>query len=135
MIKITEAQWSIMELLWESCEPMTVSQICRALEEKKNIVWKANTVNTQLMRLAEHGVVTWRAEEETTAEIQRSSKLPKAFYPLVDRDTCRRQEEQSFLDKMYQGSVKMMIASFIKDDKLSAEELDEIRRLLDEERE
>jgi len=53
----------------------------------------------------------------------------------VDRDTCRRQEERSFLDKMYQGSVKMMIASFIKDEKLSAEELEEIRQLLDAEKE
>ena len=123
MIKITEAQWSIMELLWESSEPMTVSQICKTLKEQKNIAWKANTVNTQLTRLAEHVVVAW------------GESAPKAFYPLVDRDTCRRQEEQSFLDKMYQGSVKMMIASFIKDEKLSAAELDEIRKLLDEERE
>ncbi|MBQ6949188.1 MAG: BlaI/MecI/CopY family transcriptional regulator [Firmicutes bacterium] len=122
MIKITEAQWSIMELLWESDSSMTVSQICRTLEEEKGIVWKANTVNTQLTRLEEHGVVA------------HGDNAPKAFYPLVDRDTCRRQEERSFLDKMYQGSVKMMIASFIKDEKLTAEELDEIRKLLEDER-
>ena len=123
MIKITEAQWSIMELLWENDSPLTVSQICKALEEEKGIVWKANTVNTQLTRLEEHGVVA------------HGDNAPKAFYPLVDRDTCRRQEERSFLDKMYQGSVKMMIASFIKDEKLSAEELEEIRQLLDAEKE
>jgi len=123
MIKITEAQWSIMELLWENDSPMTVSQICRTLEEEKGIVWKANTVNTQLTRLEEHGVVA------------HGDNTPKAFYPLVDRDTCRRQEERSFLDKMYQGSVKMMIASFIKDEKLSAEELEEIRQLMDAEKE
>ena len=135
MIKITEAQWSIMELLWESSEPMTVSQICKALKEEKGIIWKANTVNTQLTRLEEHGVV---AHSDGTGEAgteAKSTKTPKAFYPLVDRDTCRRQEEQSFLDKMYQGSVKMMIASFIKDEKLSTAELDEIRRMLEEERE
>ena len=135
MIKITEAQWSIMELLWESDDPMTVSQICRALDEEKGILWKANTVNTQLTRLEEHGVVAHGDDLCEGTLSTKSAKGPKAFYPLVDRDTCRRQEEQSFLDKMYQGSVKMMIASFIKDDKLSAEELDEIRRLLDEERE
>lgn len=121
MIRITEAQWSIMELLWDSRQPLTVSQICQLLEEEKNITWKKNTVNTQLMRLAEHGAVDYN---ETT---------PKTFYPLVDRDTCRRQEEKSFLDKMYQGSVKMMIASFLKEDKLSPEELAEIRQLLEEE--
>ena len=127
MIKITEAQWSIMELLWNSSEPMTVSQICRKLEEEKKIVWKANTVNTQLMRLSDYGVVAWNEGASKTT--------PKAFYPLVDRDTCRRQEEQSFLDKMYHGSVKMMIASFLQDDKLSAQELEEIRQMLDEEKE
>ena len=122
MIKITEAQWSIMELLWENGEPMTVSQICRKLEEDKGIIWKANTVNTQLTRLEENGVVA------------HNDGWPKTFCSMVDRDTCRRQEERSFLDKMYQGSVKMMIASFIKDEKLSAEELDEIRKLLEDER-
>lgn len=134
MIKITEAQWSIMELLWESNTPMTVSQICRKLEEEKEIVWKANTVNTQLTRLEEHGVVAHGDGAGEVGESKKSLKTPKAFYPLVDRDTCRRQEERSFLDKMYQGSVKMMIASFIKDEKLSAEELDEIRKMLEEER-
>nr|WP_205842237.1 BlaI/MecI/CopY family transcriptional regulator [Natranaerobius trueperi] len=54
------------------------------------------------------------------------------YYPMLSREECRITETETFLEKVYNGSVSMLVANFIKQDKLSQEEINELKKLLDD---
>jgi BlaI family penicillinase repressor len=51
--------------------------------------------------------------------------------PLYTRDEVRVSEARSFLDKMYDGSLKMLVTSFINTKAVSNQELAELKRLIE----
>lgn len=59
-------------------------------------------------------------------------RSPHVYRALVSREACEKQERQSFLERVYQGSVSRMVASFVKDSDLKPEEVKELRKILDE---
>ena len=113
--RISESEWTLMELLWQ--EEMTQPQLAEKLGKK----WNKNTVHTFLTRLCAKGFL--QVDKE---------RSPHVYRAIVSRETCEKQERQSFLERVYQGNVKNMVASFVKDRQLSAGEAEELRKLLDE---
>ncbi len=116
---IAESEWSIMEALWESA-PQTASEITKALRPTTN--WAENTVRTLLTRLVEKGALK-------TAE---NASGTRTFLPAVKRETCVRAESQSFLDRIFGGAAKPLLVHFAQNSKLTAEEVKELKRLLDQ---
>ncbi len=59
----------------------------------------------------------------------------KAFLytPLVSEEEFKADVSKSFLKKVFNGSLNLMVASFIKEQKMTKEEIDSLRKLLDEE--
>lgn len=113
---ISESEWQLMELLWRE-GPLTQPQMMKLLGAK----WNKNTVHTFLGRLTEKGYL--RVEKDAS---------PHRYFAVAPREDCVRQEEKSFLERVYQGSVCRMVASFVRDSELTKEEAEELRRLLDE---
>ena len=113
--KISESEWTLMELLWQ--EEMTQPQLAARLGQK----WNKNTVHTFLTRLCAKGFL----------EVDKEHS-PHVYRAVVPRETCEKQERQSFLQRVYQGNVGNMVASFVRDSQLSAEEAGKLRRILDE---
>lgn len=113
--RISESEWILMELLWQ--EERTQPQLMAELGKK----WNKNTIHTFLARLCAKGCV--EVDKERT---------PHVYSALVSREACEKQERQNFLQRVYQGNVGRMVASFVKDDQLTAREAQELRRLLDE---
>jgi len=54
------------------------------------------------------------------------------YYPLVTEAECAKAERRSFLQRVYGGSPKPMLAHFLKEAELSEEEIKELKRILDE---
>jgi len=90
---------------------------CRQVGQRK-----PKTIQTLISRLAAKGAI--KAEKTET----------KAFLysPLVGRDEYRANVGKSFLQKVYDGSLNLMVSSFIKGCKISPAELEELKKLLDE---
>lgn len=118
--QISESELEVMKILWELGRA-TSSQIVDRL--KNTTKWKPKTIQTLIARLAAKGAI--RAQKTET----------KAFLysPLVSQSEYRAYASQSFLQKVYNGSLNLMIASFIKDQKISPAEIDSLKKLLDEE--
>lgn len=112
--KISDSEWKIMEILWEK-GTATQSDIMDGLDVK----WSKNTVYTFLSRL-EHKCMV------------ESSGSPKEFRAAVKREDCVEQEQESFLNKIYHGSAGKMVTAFVEEGKLTAEEVEELKRLLKE---
>jgi BlaI family transcriptional regulator, penicillinase repressor len=108
-----------MECLWNNSQA-TASEVCRSLRDSTE--WADNTVRTLLARLVEKGAL----------RVSENAAGVKQFTPAVKREALVRAESRSFLDRVFQGSAKPLIAHFAENSKLTPAEVRELKRLLDQ---
>ena len=116
--KLTVSEWNILNCLWEN-HPRTVMQLVADLEE--SVGWAKSTTITTLRRMEDKGLV-----------IARQAGRGKAYTPAVEREQAMIDETRSFLDRVYQGSVGLMMSAMAKRQELSADEIAELRTILDQ---
>ncbi len=56
----------------------------------------------------------------------------KSYAALIHREDAVKKETESFLDRVYQGSVSMLLNNFVERKKLSPGEIRELRKILDQ---
>ena len=117
-VSLTPPEWYLMEVLWEN-SPLYGREIVSALEQRAG--WSRSTTLTVLKRLTDKGCVAC----DDSGKINR-------FSPLIDRRLAVRRETDSFLDRVYRGSVGMMMSAVVKEQTLSRQEIDELYAILDE---
>ena len=117
-INLTEAEWSVMEYLWEE-SPLTGRQLTDCMEQKMG--WNRSTTLTLLRRLEEKGAVA--------SDSQETKKL---FFPNLAREDAAHQETESFLERVYGGSVSLLVSAMTKKQALSKGEIDELYAMLKE---
>jgi len=113
--RIQNSELKLMEYLWEHGE-MPAKEL--AALAAADIGWNKNTTYTLLGRLVEKGAVARRDP----------GFLCRA---LITRERAQSGETRELADRLFGGSVKTMFASFLEREKLSREELDELRALID----
>ena len=116
--QISDAEWDVMKIVWDH-GPLTAGQIVQHLEHERD--WAPRTVKTLLGRLVRKGAVAMSADDKRY--------LYKA---KVTREACRRQESRSFLSRVFDGAVAPALVHFIKSERLSADDIAQLRRILDE---
>ncbi|MGI5962165.1 MAG: BlaI/MecI/CopY family transcriptional regulator [Lawsonibacter sp.] len=116
-ISLTQAEWSVMECLWED-GLHTGREVTQRME--KNCGWSRSTTLTLLSRLEAKGAVGSDSEK----------RGPKVFFPLLKREDAALQETEDFLSRVYQGSLSLMVSALTKKQALSREELDQLYDLL-----
>ncbi len=117
--QITDAEWLIMKVLWEK-SPLKNREIVEAVSKKSS--WSNKTIETLLKRLVDKGAVGYN----------HANSKAREYYPVVSQEECIRVENETFLKKVYDGSVSMMMANFLKHQKLSREEIQKLKRMIDE---
>jgi len=115
-INLSDGEWSIMNLLWEAA-PKTITQLTTELKECRN--WSKHTVITMLGRMESKGAV--RYEDGIKA---------KQYYPAVEQTETVLGETESFLEKVYSGSLGLMVNTMVEKKSLSKEEIDELYAIL-----
>lgn len=117
-VAITEAEWDIMELLWEK-SPRTSHEIVALLEEGRG--WKRATVVTLLARLTSKGALV--------TEPQGNRFL---YSPAVERSACVAEETRSFVERMFGGALQPLVAHVAEHHSLSKKDIAELKALLDQ---
>ena len=115
-LTLTNSEWYVLDSLWER-SPMTVMELVSALHEK--VGWAKSTTITTLRRMEGKGLLHCQVEGRT-----------RHCTPAVERQSAARQETRSFLDRVYQGSVGLMVSSLVRDEALSREDLDQLYEIL-----
>lgn len=115
--KISDAEWHIMKILWDKA-PVTSSEIVEKLRPLTG--WSPTTIYTMITRLVNKKLVAIEA-----------GSSPYVCRPLVSQEETRREESKSFLKKVYDGSLNMMLSNMVLDRKLSDQEIDELKKILD----
>lgn len=116
-ISLSDNEWKLMGRLWER-SPRTIMELTADLREETG--WSKNTIITMLSRLEAKGAV--RHEEGARAE---------AYYPAVDRETAARAETESFLGKVYGGSLGLLVSAMVESRALTEEDLAELSAILE----
>jgi len=117
--KVTDGELHVLNALWAH-EEMTASELVKQLAAAKN--WNRNTTYTFVNRLVEKGII-------------RRTDPGFVCRALFTREQVTLSESKSFLAKMFNGSLNLMVANFIDSENLSQSELDAISGLINKRRE
>lgn len=116
--RISEAEWEVMKVFWQS-SPASANDVIEALSDDKD--WKPATVKTLINRLLKKKALGFHKEGKTYL-----------YSLLVTEEECIRAESKSFLKRLYGGALKPMFVQFLKEERLTEEEIKELKQILDE---
>ena len=116
--KISDSEWLIMRVLWNA-SPLTTTQIIEALSKETS--WNPKTIHTLISRLV----------KKQALGVNKNAKQYE-FYPLVTKAECMKNETGSFIQKVFEGSFYNMVSNFINNDKISQEEMEDLKKLLND---
>jgi len=118
---ITDAELEIMRVLWDIPDCPS-GEVVKQMAEKMG--WNPNTTRTLLSRLVQ--------KEAAGAKLEKGSKRTQLFYPIISEQEYLRSETTFFMKKLYGGALKPMLANFLEDKKLNAQEIEDLKALFDE---
>ncbi len=111
--KIHEGEYRFCLIMWEH-EPVTAARLVKLCQEQ--LSWKRTTTYTVIKRLGERGVL--RNDNGTITS-------------LISKEEAQACEIDELVEKKFEGSLPAFIAAFTKRQDMSAEELDEVQRMID----
>ena len=111
---LTDGEHRIMEVLWKKGSA-TVAEVAEELSGKDGSAY--TTVLTMMRILREKGYLT--CSKDGRAHL---------FTPKVNRETAARKAVRQLLTKFFAGSPEELVLSFLRDEQLSPEELDELKK-------
>lgn len=101
-------------IIWDN-EPITAAELAKLAD--RELKWKKTTAYTALKRLCEKGI--FRNEVGTVTSV-------------ISREEYQARQSRKFLDDTCGGSIPAFLAAFTKRRDLSAKDLADIRKMLDE---
>lgn len=116
-IRLSDGEWKLMKTLWAR-QPQTIAELVAALAAETG--WTKATIFMMLKRLIAKGAVT----------MDDSGKFQEYSAAITYADV-EPEETESFLSKVYGGSVGMMVSSLVGRGALSEQEIRELKAILD----
>lgn len=120
-VALTNSEWHIMESLWEA-SPKTATQLIRAMEEETG--WAKSTTKTVLKRMEQKGYIAYREGGKA-----------REYYAVLKREEVVESETSSFLNRIYNGSLGLMVNTLVKKQDIPEEEMEELYQIIKEARE
>lgn len=114
--KLGEVESAFANLIWDN-EPLPSSKLVELCAQKLD--WKKSTTYTVLRRLCERGI--FKNEGGTVTS-------------LMSREEFAARQSEEFVEQAFDGSLPQFLAAFTRRKKLSREEIDQLQRLIDENR-
>jgi BlaI family transcriptional regulator, penicillinase repressor len=116
--KISDTEWEIMRVVWTR-HPVTAAEIVAQLAAA-DASWHPKTARTLLARLVEKGALQFTSDQRVYV-----------YEPAVTEEECVAAASGSFVERVFGGSVKPMLAHFVEQRRLTRADLDELRQLLE----
>lgn len=115
-VHVTNSEWYVMSCLWEE-SPQSLMQMVPQLAER--VGWSKSTCATMVRRMKEKGLIGYRSKGKT-----------KYFFPKVKKEEVVVQETRDFLQRIYDGSVGMLMSALVDQNDLSKEDIQELQEIL-----
>jgi predicted transcriptional regulator len=119
---ITEAELTIMQVIWQAGNLLTVNDVYNRLKHAES--WKYNTVATFMIRLTEKGYLDY-------SHLDGRGRT-RLFRPLISEKQYQKDQLRRFISRQFRGSAKDLIAAFMSGEPADQDEIDALRQWLDE---
>ena len=113
--KVFESEYRFCLILWEN-EPIGSTELAKICKEK--LGWSWTTTYTVIKRLSDRGVVV------NENAVVRS---------LISKEEIQKAEIEELVQKKFEGSLPDFIATFTRHQRLTDEEINQIKNLIDKE--
>lgn len=114
--QISEAEYEVMKIVWNHA-PINTNEVTNRLV--KTTDWSPKTIQTLLKRLVQKGALTY----------EKNSRV-FVYTPLVKQDEYLDQENNSFLERFYNGNIASMLTNYLDQETLSNEEIRDLQNIL-----
>ncbi|MEN6387231.1 MAG: BlaI/MecI/CopY family transcriptional regulator [Phycisphaerales bacterium] len=116
-MKLTDAEWQIMNVLWERY-PATARGIAERLP--KEVEWAYTTIKTLLARLVEKGAVKENKKGNTSL-----------YEPLLSKQNARRNALKSLVNQAFDGAFGPLMHFLVEDQKLTESQKKELLKAIE----
>jgi predicted transcriptional regulator len=117
-VNITPVQFEILEAAWAEPEGATVTEIWETISAKRDV--GRTTIINLVDRLEKRG---WLSRQKVGGVFR--------YKPTVDRETAAAHVAAEFVDAFFSGSASDLVMSLLGSERISQEELNELRALID----
>lgn len=112
-VKIYDAEYKFMNIIWEH-SPISSTELVKIAN--KELGWKKSTTYTVIRRLSERGAI----KNENAV-----------VYALINQEQVMRAETEEHINKIYDGSLKLFFTTFLQKEKLSKDEVEELKKIVE----
>lgn len=116
--KLGEAELEIMQVIWNSENPVTSNYILKELQGRRK--WQLSTLMTSLARLSD--------KEFVSCDRSTGSNL---YSPVISENEYKAGASRHFLEKLYNNSIQNMVATLYSDKAIKDSDIEELRNFLD----
>ena len=106
-----EAELEIMQVIWDSAQPVTSNYILKELRGRRK--WQLSTLMTSLARLADKGFVS--CDRSTGSNLYTS---------VIAEDEYKAGASRHFLEKLYNNSIQNMIAALYNSQEMKSSDIE-----------
>lgn len=115
-INIAETEWRVMQPLWEA-PGLTIGEIRTALADTE---WSDSTIKTLVRRLTKKGIL---GVDDSGEQFR--------YYPIYGQRECRLRETKHLIDRIYNGSIKLLMTNLVSDSDLTEEDAEKLMQLIE----
>ncbi len=115
-IQLTEAEWKIMEVLWDH-NPRSMPEITKILEPTTE--WTRHTVITLLKRMQDKGSIS----------IDESGSV-KMYSPRISKELASTEQTKRFLSRVFSGKASLLINNLVDSGELELEEMQNLLEMM-----
>lgn len=112
--KLFDAEYKFLDIIW-GLEPINSTELTKVCLRK--LGWKKSTTYTMIRKLSERGFL--KNENATVTA-------------LVKREQVQKYESEALLEKAFDNSLPAFLAAFLQDNKLSQQEAEELKKMIEE---
>lgn len=114
-MKLFDSELHVMDILWEE-GPVTAKRIAELTKAK--VGWSKTTTYTVIKKCLVKGAIERRDPNFVC-------------HPLVSREEIQEHETTELINKLYQGAPDRLVASLLGQQRLSPEEIDRLKQLIE----
>ena len=111
--KISDSELEVMRILWREARPLSFAEIRTELTQTTD--WKKSTIQTLVVRLRDKGIISTQENYVTL------------YSPNVTEEEHIKAEGQNFIDKLFGGSAKNLVAALCRNGQLGENDVDELK--------
>ncbi|MEA4846836.1 MAG: BlaI/MecI/CopY family transcriptional regulator [Clostridiaceae bacterium] len=111
--KLSNADYRLLSIVWDA-EPIASPELCKLAEAQ--LGWKRTTTYTVLKRLCDKRL------------LQNENTIVSS---LVGRQEVQKAESREVINRSFDGSLPQFIASFLGNERISDEEAEQIKQMID----